>query len=292
MKKAIILLVVCAVIGFELWYAAFQLDPDRTKFTFAEIPTPVPIQSGSDETFHAEKPSQPESFAYPKIESEESNSVSVHRARGTRSLRNGVVSREIIELLALSLDEVDRLNRLVRKAVDELKELELDRVEVLSSSEQEVVLRIPAHAAEGLKIAEAIYHGVMGIVGEERGMHFMEAMDASISLFWNDFGHFDRILTFSVEPRGSGQYWLEFQQKLPRDQVEAYYGHPVSREVSIWPGFGMLIDVHSTVLEGFSLGRAAAFVPVLPKGMRSLFELMGELSLEESEANQKHLGLD
>lgn len=122
-----------------------------------------------------------------------------------RPIQNGRLSPDMADLLALSPEEIEAVDRVFAETETRLKESELARVEIISASDDEVVLRIPGAPEEARQIQDAFRNGFIEVLGDADGQLFLSAMDYAR---WYDsnfhtFGAIDRYVSFAVD-RGPG----------------------------------------------------------------------------------------
>lgn len=200
-------------------------------------------------------------------------------------IKKGRLSPNMADLLALSPNEIEAVDQVFEETENRLNESELARVEIISASDEKVILRIPGDPEEADQIRDAFRNGFIEVLGDVDGELLLSAMDygRSYDIHFNTFGAIDRHVTFAFEPRPDGGIGIEFMNESPFDQKMAHQGttyfvNEDSPPTSAWHGFKTVFlpdfPISSTV------GRSRYLLPVLPEEMRSTFEAFEKRSAE------------
>lgn len=195
-----------------------------------------------------------------------------------KAIEGGMVADDIRDVLFLSPEEVERVNRVIREAGERLNQAELERLEIVEVSDTKTVFHIPALGEVGQQVKREFQEELKKALGDMDGNAFLMVMgDHHITASdWDGFGRYDRTVTFSVEPRDDGRVWLQFEQESPVDQVEAYHharGEGVSGNIGIGRGFGTNYPYGPRQAPPHrSLQRSQFLLPLLPEELRFYFE--------------------
>jgi hypothetical protein len=131
----------------------------------AKAPTGVPAEAGAE-------PEAPELSLREKLHG--SRMLAIPEAT-LASLKinalhsDGTLSAQIVDILSLDEAEVERVNNVMADAAGRLRALELERMEVINSSADELVLFIPAFEHEGLEAEAALRARLVRELGERDG---------------------------------------------------------------------------------------------------------------------------
>ncbi len=117
----------------------------------------------------------------------------------------GRVNEVARELFLFTDQEVERLNEVIEEVEATLMTAELERLEVLHRTDEEMVFLIPAFPEEGGRIREALLERLIAELGEADGKLFWELMnrtaEGSVGArrdWWRSFGQVDREVVFAL----------------------------------------------------------------------------------------------
>lgn len=211
--------------------------------------------------------------------------VPVSSLEQIRPMSRGRLSNAMVEALALSEEEVKRVNQIFEDTEEKLNESELERLEIVSVSDNEVIFHIPRDIEAGWELEKEFRQQFIDVLGDIDGAFFMTVHDYSYAsdIYFHEFGKVDRTITFAVNPGSADMTRLRFWDESPRGQLR--FGHDATEEMATWPGFETLFP---SPFPGHpnSTGRSKFLIPLLPEPMRSQFEALEQAS-EEYHAAQK-----
>jgi|GEM_PF-6664182 len=198
------------------------------------------------------------------------------RALDVKTIVSGKVADDMQEILSLSEEEVERLNRVIDRGGERLRDAELERIQVVEVSDNRAVFFVPALGEIGHHVKREFEEELKRTLGHLDAHTFLTVMEDGHISHWDGFGRFDRTITFSVEPRDDERVWLQFEQESPADQVREYFrsqGRGIGGNVGMGRGFGTLYPRgQHHPLPSRSLQRSAYLIPLLPEGLRFYFE--------------------
>lgn len=205
--------------------------------------------------------------------------------RKIRPVSRGRLSDEMAEMLALTEEEVSRVNRIFEEAEKKLNESELARAEIVTATDNEVVFQIPRDVEGGRRIEEEFRQELINALGGVDGELFLAVHDYSFATdtYFQEFGRVDRTVTFGMRPHAEGGVWLRFWNETPWAQKRG--SHDGMEGMATWPGFEMRFP--SPFPSGESVRRSKYLIPALPEPMRSHFEEL-ERAAEQYRAEQEN----
>ena len=106
------------------------------------------------------------------------------------------VSDDLVQLLRLGDEEVDRLDAAFMGTRAVLQDLEAENIAVAEPAENQVVLNIPPYAEEGGLLREELYGELKKTLGAARFDRFLQVAGTGLEESFEYFGEVDRTLLF------------------------------------------------------------------------------------------------
>ena len=128
------------------------------------------------------------------------------------------VSDDLVQLLRLGDEEVDRLDAAFMGTRAVLQDLEAENIAVDEPAENQVVLSIPPYAEEGGLVREELYGELKKTLGAARFDRFRQVAEAGLDEKFEYFGEVDRTLQFEAmqdEASGVAQLFVRDERVLP-----------------------------------------------------------------------------
>ena len=128
------------------------------------------------------------------------------------------VSDDLVQLLRLGDEEVDRLDAAFMGTRAVLQDLEAENIAVAEPAENQVVLNIPPYAEEGGLVREELYGELKKTLGAARFDRFVQVAEAGLDEKFEYFGEVDRTLQFEAmedEVSGVAQLFVRDERVLP-----------------------------------------------------------------------------
>ena len=128
------------------------------------------------------------------------------------------VSDDLVQLLRLGDEEVDRLDAAFMGTRAVLQDLEAENIAVDEPAENQVVLNIPPYAEEGGLVREELYGELKKTLGAARFDRFRQVAEAGLDEKFEYFGEVDRTLQFEAmedEVSGVAQLFVRDERVLP-----------------------------------------------------------------------------
>lgn len=184
---------------------------------------------------------------------------------------DGNLSEEVIEFFSLDSGEAERLNQALANARESLSAMELDRMETIRATPEELVLLIPAFEEEGLKEEAALRNAFIRELGEQDGellWNFTERRDRPGGDYWHGFGRVSRELTFRLEPseKSPAGAILHFSSETSAEERRRWF-ESEGRQLG-----GFVKEMHRVPSPEWAtrfLGRYEYLVPLLPEKVGS-----------------------
>jgi hypothetical protein len=108
--------------------------------------------------------------------------------------------------------------------------MELDQIEIVASTPDELVLRIPAFPDEGLEAESVLRAGIIRELGEYDGELLWRFMGPAPEPpytrdYWHGFGRVSRQLSFRLEPweRSPNELLLHFSSETPAEESTFWF---------------------------------------------------------------------
>jgi len=138
--------------------------------------------------------------------------VPVSSLEQIRPMSRGRLSNAMAEALALSEEEVKRVNQIFEDTEEKLNESELERLEIVSVSDNEVIFHIPRDIEAGWELEKEFRQQFIDVLGDIDGAFFLSVHDFSYAsdTYFHEFGKVDRTITFAVNPGSAGLTRLRF----------------------------------------------------------------------------------
>lgn len=127
-------------------------------------------------------------------------------------------SDDLIQVLRLSDDEVDRLDDAFQGTRSVLWDLEAERISVEEPAENQVVLNMPPFAEEGQLVREELYGELKKTLGAARFDRFLQVAETGLAESFEYFGEADRTLQFEAvrdESTGAAQLFVRDERVVP-----------------------------------------------------------------------------
>ena len=131
---------------------------------------------------------------------------------------NMAVSEDLVAVLRLNDEEVDRLDAAFMGTRSVLQELETENISVDAPSESQVVLNIPPYAEDGQLVREELYNELKKTLGAARFDRFLQVAETGLDEKFEYFGEADRTLQFEAvkdEQSGAAQLFVRDQRVRP-----------------------------------------------------------------------------
>lgn len=128
------------------------------------------------------------------------------------------VSDDLIALLRLNDDEIERVDDVLIGTREALWDVEADYIQVATPAENQVILNIPPHPVEGEELRLALYHQLERTLGQARFMRLLQVAEAGLDESFEYFGAVDRLLQFEAfndESTGHPRLFVRDERLLP-----------------------------------------------------------------------------
>lgn len=192
---------------------------------------------------------------------------------------DGTLSADVIGFFSLTSEEVSRLNQALSDTRKLLNQLELDRLEVVRSTSDELVLHLPAYEEEGLAAEAALKASIDRELGDADGKllwNFMEeSADRPGADHWNGFGRIPREISFRLGPgsQDPDRIVLHFSNEPPKEERSKW----LDSEGRKLRGRSIeLYRIPSTEWVTRAFGRYEYLLPLLPERLTSFLTPPGE----------------
>ena len=127
-------------------------------------------------------------------------------------------SADLIQVLRLNDEEVNRLDDAFQGTRSVLQELETENISVAEPTETQVVLNMPPYAEEGQLVREELYGELKKTLGAARFDRFLQVAGTGLAEKFEYFGEADRTLQFEAvqdEASGAAQLFVRDERVLP-----------------------------------------------------------------------------
>ncbi len=134
---------------------------------------------------------------------------------------NLAVSEDLIQLLRLNEDEINRLDIAFLDSRTVLFEMESEQIQVETPDENQVLLNIPPYSQDGQLVREALYDILAHTLGQARFARFLQVAEEGLEQKFEYFGDVDRTLLFEAihEPSsGISQLFVRDERAIPNRQ--------------------------------------------------------------------------
>lgn len=190
-------------------------------------------------------------------------------------MHNGRLSNDMAEALALTEEEVRRVNQVFEEVEEKLNESELERLEIVGASDEEVIFRIPRDIERGRQLNEEFRRRLIEVLGDIDGEFFLNVHDSSYptDFYFHRFGQIDRTITFTLMTVPNNGSRLGFWEEIPLSQQRgALKGAEGSSRVGFETEFPITSLSPVQPSSPSSAKRSKFLIPLLPEPMRSQFE--------------------
>ncbi len=127
----------------------------------------------------------------------------LHRLNRPAIREEGGVSEAVAQALMLSDEEVERVNRAIAEAEAGLRELELERMEVVAISDERAVFRFGSFEDEGAEVEASLRRRLLAELGDRDGGLFWDLMEREPPYYdgdyWRGFGRDEILIVFTRE---------------------------------------------------------------------------------------------
>lgn len=131
---------------------------------------------------------------------------------------NMATSDDLVQLLRLNDDEVNRLDDAFVGTRSVLQELETEKISVDTPADNQVVLTMPPYAEEGQLVREELYGELKKTLGAARFDRFLQVAESGLDEKFDYFGEADRTLQFEAvqdEQSGTSQLFVRDERVVP-----------------------------------------------------------------------------
>lgn len=131
---------------------------------------------------------------------------------------NMAVSDDLVQLLRLNDEEVDRLDAAFLGTKSLLRDLEAENISVDNPTESQVVLNIPPYAEDGQLVREELYGELKQTLGAARFDRFLQVAGLGLDEQFEHFGEVDRTLLFEAvrdAVSGDSQLFVRDERVVP-----------------------------------------------------------------------------
>jgi hypothetical protein len=131
---------------------------------------------------------------------------------------NMATSDDLVQLLRLNDDEVNRLDDAFVGTRSVLQELETEKISVDTPADNQVVLTMPPYAEEGQLVREELYGELKKTLGAARFDRFLQVAESGLDEKFDYFGEADRTLQFEAvqdEQSGVSQLFVRDERVVP-----------------------------------------------------------------------------
>lgn len=128
------------------------------------------------------------------------------------------VSEDLVQVLRLNDDEVNRLDDAFMGTHSVLQELEVEKISVDNPAENQVVLNMPPYAEEGQLVREELYGELKRTLGSARFDRFLQVAETGLAEKFDYFGEADRTLQFETvqdDASGTAQLFVRDERVVP-----------------------------------------------------------------------------
>jgi len=181
------------------------------------------------------------------------------------------LSSDIISFFSLSSDEVARLEASLARAEDRLTEIELEKMNVIQSTEDVLVLHLPAFPEEGLALEAALKAAILTELGDDDGevfWRFLDAPESGSNRRFHGFGRVSRELSFRLEPSSHdpARTAFTFSSETPREEHLPWF---IEERRQLGPFKSETPRFRSPEMVSSFFGRYEYLLPVLPEKLAS-----------------------
>lgn len=204
-----------------------------------------------------------------------------------KGIEDGKISEKIKDILALTPEEVEEVNQVMRRVDDLMNNAEMATIELVSSSEKHVTFRAPALGDTGRQIEQVFRDGIRGILGSNDAEFFFDQLGGphNITSSWDNFGKLERTITFSIDDRPDDRVLAQFQVRYDSDEVVAVLAEHGIRGIGDHSTGRTVGTLHPRPVEygpfTRNVGRSTYLLQLLPPDLAPYFEGFAEPGRQE-----------